>query len=128
MTSADCCLALDLQLSPSKVLKLSTRLFRLYLLRLSVTVGFRVYQHTHRPQAASLPIRVPKIVSLPIASFGQSASRPQPCFSLRLLSLLPIISFHMMSLSPCRAHWLRLRRAKPLRKIFSARLGALIAR
>jgi hypothetical protein len=28
-----------------------------------------------------------------------------------LLSLLPIISFHMISLSPCRAHWLRLRRA-----------------
>ena len=27
-----------------------------------------------------------------------------------MLSLLPIISFHMISLSPCRAHWLRLRR------------------
>jgi hypothetical protein len=34
----------------------------------------------------------------------------EPCFSLRLLSLLPIISFHMISLSPCRAHWLRLSR------------------
>jgi len=70
MTSADCCAALAAQLSPSKVLKLSTRLARLYLLRLSVTVGFRVYQHTHRPQSASLPVRVPAIVSLLIASFG----------------------------------------------------------
>src|SRR5208283_3716521 len=110
-TSADCRLALTLQLSPSKALKLSTRLFRLYLLRLSATVGFCVYQHTHRPQSASLPVRVPKIVSLLIASFGPCTSRPRPCFSLRLLSLLPIISFHMISLSPCRAHWFRLKAA-----------------
>jgi hypothetical protein len=95
-----------------EVLRLSTRFFRLYLLRLSVTFGFRVYQHTHRPQSASLPVRVPKSVSLLIASFGRFASRPWPCFSLRLLSLLPIISFHMISLSPCRAHWLRLRRVE----------------
>jgi hypothetical protein len=70
MTSADCCAALAAQLSPSKALKLSTRLVRLYLLRLSVTVGFRVYQHSHRSQPASLPVRVPAIVSLLIASFG----------------------------------------------------------
>jgi hypothetical protein len=77
MTSADCCRGpRPLQLSPSKVFKLSTRAVRLYLLRLSLTVGFRVYQHTHRPQSASLPVRVPTLVSLLIASFAPSASRP----------------------------------------------------
>ena len=62
----------------------------------------------HVPMPDLLPVRVPKIVSLLIASFGPRPSRPGPCFSLRLLSLLPIISFHMTSLSPCRAHWFRL--------------------
>src|SRR6185369_9775496 len=36
--------------------------------------------------------------------FQLSASRPAPCCSLRLLSLLPIHSFHLTTLDPCRAH------------------------
>ena len=36
--------------------------------------------------------------------FQLSASRPAPCCSLRLLSLLPINSFHLTTLDPCRAH------------------------
>ncbi len=107
MASADSCPALTVQVSPSKVFKLSTRFVRLYLLLLSVTLGFRVCLHTHRQQAASLPVRVPTTVSLLIASFGSLTSRPRPCFSLRLLSLLPINSFHLISLNPCRAHELR---------------------
>jgi len=42
MASADSCPALTVQVSPSKVFKLSTRFVRLYLLLLSVTLGFRV--------------------------------------------------------------------------------------
>ena len=61
LTSAQ---ALARQTSPSKVSSVSTRVVGLYLLRLSVTVGFRIPEHTLRPQAASLPLRVPTIVSL----------------------------------------------------------------
>jgi hypothetical protein len=76
MASADSCTALIVQVSPSEVFKLSTRFVRLYLLLLSVTLGFRVCLHTHRQQAASLPVRVPTTVSLLIASFGSLTSRP----------------------------------------------------
>jgi hypothetical protein len=75
MASADSCPALTVQVSPSKVFKLSNRFVRLYLLLLSVTLGFRVCLHTHCQQAASLPIRVPTTVSLLIASFGPLTSR-----------------------------------------------------
>jgi hypothetical protein len=73
MASADSCPALTVQVSPSKVFK---RFVRLYLLLLSLTLGFRVCLHTPRQQAASLPVRVPTTVSLPIASFGALTSRP----------------------------------------------------
>jgi hypothetical protein len=63
MASADSCPALTVQVSPSKVFKLSTRFVRLYLLLLSLTLGFRVCLHTPRQQAASLPVRVPTTVS-----------------------------------------------------------------
>ena len=86
----------------SPVSNVSTRVVGLYLLRLSVTVGFRIPEHTLRPQAASLPVRVPTIVSLLLLLSAQ-ASRPGPCFSLRLLSLLPINSFYLITLDPCRA-------------------------
>src|ERR1700736_3516946 len=76
MASADSCPALTVQVSPSKVFKLSTRFVRLYLLLLSLTLGFRVCLHTPRQQAASLPVRVPTTVSLLIASFGALTSRP----------------------------------------------------
>ncbi len=104
--SADSCRALAPQLSPSKVFNVSTRVAGLYLLRLSVTVGFRGFQHTYRPQAASLPVRVPTIVSLLNASFGSEPRGPVPCFSLRLLSRLPVNSFLLTTLNPCRAHWI----------------------
>ena len=41
MASADSCLSLNQQASPGKVHELSARAARLYLMRLSVTVGFR---------------------------------------------------------------------------------------
>src|SRR5690606_29002548 len=55
--------------------------------------------------AASLPVRVPTAVSLPPPSFVLSPSRDTPWAWLRLLSLLPNISFHLFSSRPCRAHW-----------------------
>jgi hypothetical protein len=42
MASADFYQSLNRQTSPGKVPKLSTRAARLYLMRLSVTLGFRV--------------------------------------------------------------------------------------
>jgi len=47
--SADCSRALTRKLSPGKVHELSARAVRLYQMRLSVTVGFRVFSHAHRP-------------------------------------------------------------------------------
>ncbi|MCC5841660.1 MAG: hypothetical protein JJT96_16210 [Opitutales bacterium] len=49
MASADSSAALTPEVSPGKVHELSARAARLYLMRLSVTVGFRVSQHAHRP-------------------------------------------------------------------------------
>lgn len=93
--SADCSHALTRELSPGKVHELSARSVRLYRLRLSVTVGFRVLSHAHRPQTASLPVRVPTAAPLLRTSFVLSASRHPPCLSLRLLSLNPnnLLSF-----------------------------------
>ena len=42
MASADSCRSLNQQASPGKVHELSARAARLYLMRLSVTLGFRV--------------------------------------------------------------------------------------
>ncbi len=42
MASADSCVSLNAQVSPGKVHELLARAARLYLIRLSVTVGFRV--------------------------------------------------------------------------------------
>ena len=42
MASADSCVSLNTQVSPGKVHELSARAARLYLMRLLVTVGFRV--------------------------------------------------------------------------------------
>jgi len=47
--SADSSRALAPEVSPGKVHELSARAVRLYQMRLSVTVGFRVSQHAHRP-------------------------------------------------------------------------------
>ena len=73
------------------------------MVRLSQTVGFCVSSHAHRSHPASLSVRVPTVVSLLQASFSLASRRP-PCLSLRLLSVFPIISFHMISSCPCRAH------------------------
>jgi len=47
--SADCSRALTRELSPGKVHELSACAVRLYQMRLSVTVGFRVLSPAHRP-------------------------------------------------------------------------------
>jgi len=49
MASADSSHALPYETSPGKVHELSARAVRLYPMRLSVTVGFRVLSHAHRP-------------------------------------------------------------------------------
>ena len=67
-----------LEISPGKVLKLSARAAKLYLMCLSVTVGFRIYSHAYRPHPASLLVRVPTVVHLLSASF-RLASRLLPC-------------------------------------------------
>ncbi len=67
-----------LEISPGKVLKLSARAAKLYLMCLSVTIGFRIYSHTHRPHPASLLVRVPTVVHSLYASF-RLASRFPPC-------------------------------------------------
>ena len=48
MAYADSCMPLSTQVSPGKVHELSARAARLYKIRLSVTLGFRVSSHTHR--------------------------------------------------------------------------------
>ena len=53
MASADSCWSLNQQASPGKVHELSARAARLYKIRLSVTLGFRVSSHTHRSYLAS---------------------------------------------------------------------------
>lgn len=64
MASADFSPALAEEISPGKIHELSTRAVRLYSVRLSVTLGFRVLSYAHRPHHASLPVRVPTVVSL----------------------------------------------------------------
>jgi hypothetical protein len=49
MASADSSPILKEEASPGKVHGLSARAVRLYPMRLSVTVGFRVFSHAHRP-------------------------------------------------------------------------------
>lgn len=53
MASADSCRSLNQQASPGKVHELSARAARLYKIRLSVTLGFRISSHTHRSYLAS---------------------------------------------------------------------------
>ena len=55
MASADSSFSLENEASPGKVYELSTRALSFYLIRLSVTVGFRVSSHTHRPYKAYKP-------------------------------------------------------------------------
>jgi len=49
MASADSSHALAQEASPGKVHGLSARAVRLYMVRLSVTVGFRRFSHAYRP-------------------------------------------------------------------------------
>src|SRR6185312_6787503 len=56
--------------------------------------------------------------------FQLRASRPAPCCSLRLLSLLPVNSFHLTTLDPCRAHYVR-RPPLPSPQIEQARTACL---
>ena len=56
----------------------------------------------HSSPASGLSARraPPTIVSLLIASFSSVPRGPAPCFSLRLLSRLPVNSFHLTTLNP----------------------------
>src|SRR5712664_2669175 len=65
-----------------------------------VTLGLRCCQPACRPHPASLPVRVPTVVSLLSASFG-FASRLRLAVSLRLPSSAPIGSFHPTRFCPC---------------------------
>lgn len=78
MASADFSQTLTWEISPGKVLKLSVRAAKLYMMCLSVTVGFRGHSPTHRTHPASLLVRVPAVVLLIHAAFG-FASRLTPC-------------------------------------------------
>lgn len=68
--SADSSTALTAEASPGKVHELSARAARLYMARLSVTLGFCALSHAHRPRHASLPFRVPTVVPLLRPSFS----------------------------------------------------------
>ena len=51
-------------------------------MRLSVTVGFRVFQHAYRPHPASLPVRVPTVVPFATAFFrAQFLAEPALAFA-----------------------------------------------
>jgi hypothetical protein len=91
--SADFSQTLIQEISPGKALKLSARAAKLYLMRLSVTVGFRVPWHTHRPHPASLLVRVPTVVLLLHASF-RLASRFTP---LRFATVVVTTSGYLLS-------------------------------
>jgi hypothetical protein len=68
--SADSSADLSAEISPGKVHEhFGLRAVRLYLMRLSVTLGFRVFSHAYRPHPASLPVRVPTVVVLATAFF-----------------------------------------------------------
>jgi hypothetical protein len=68
--SADSSADLSAEISPGKVHEhFGLRAVRLYLMRLSVTLGFRVVSHAYRPHPASLPVRVPTVVVLATAFF-----------------------------------------------------------
>ena len=65
--------------------------------------GLRCSGPACRPHPASLPVRLPAVESLPSASFSY-ASRLRLAVQLRLLSLVPIGSFHPIRFCPCWAH------------------------
>ena len=75
MASADFCPPLSGQISPGKVHGLSGRAAGLYLMRLSVTVGFRGSQHTHRSHPASLSVPVRTVVPLIHPSSSAAVAR-----------------------------------------------------
>ena len=105
MASADSSRALTQEVSPGKMHELQTRAVRLYLARLSVTFGFRASSRTHRPHKASLPVRVPTVVSFAVDCFRLTPSREPLGPSLRFLSRFPVISFRFMTCScSCWAH------------------------
>ena len=82
--SADFCAALTSQSSPSKVFNVSTRIAGLYLLPLSVTVGFR-WLLAHSSPASGLSARSSSCDRVfANASFSSVPRGSVPCLSLRL--------------------------------------------
>ena len=60
-------------------------------------------RHREHPLPASLPVRVPTVVSLPPASFSL-ASRLRLAVRLRLVPSPPLRTLQRNRYSPCRAH------------------------
>ena len=69
-----------------------------------MTFGLRCSQPARRPHPASLSIRVPTVESLLRASFVSRSLDPLLALRLRLPPPVPMISFHIISSDPCRAH------------------------
>jgi hypothetical protein len=130
MASADFSRPFAREISPGKVHEHSARAARLSRMPLSVTLGFRVLSHAHRPHPASLPVRLPAVLPSLQTSFLHQASRLLPSLALRLFSLFPVISFHLTCSCPCRAHecdtsrrfWIRLTDQKEAKAARSAAL------
>ena len=68
-----------------------------------MTFGLRCSGPARRPHPASLPVRVPTVEGLPLASFS-FASRLRLAVRLRLPSSAPVGSFHPTRFCPCWAH------------------------
>lgn len=75
MASADFSTALTAEISPGKVRERSARAAGLYQERHSVTVGFRVSQHAHRPPLASLSVPVRTVAPLACPAFSSPVTR-----------------------------------------------------
>ena len=109
MASADCSPALTGKLSPGKVLILSPRALRLYLVRRD-DLWASLLLASLPPHPASLPVRVPTVESLSSAAFGLASRlhlavdygyRPQ----FRQAPFILIESAHAGHTSPGREPW-----------------------
>ena len=107
--SADSSADLSAEISPGKVHEhFGLRAVRLYLMRLSVTLGFRASSHAHRPHPASLPVRVPTVVVLATAFFRAEflaeSALAFTTFAVTASGHLFLFHFFMTCSCPCRAH------------------------
>ena len=102
--SADFSLALAREISPGKVLKLSTRAARLYTTRLSETCRISLFLASSSP-ASCLTVGSCSCGRVFVPRFLRKAGHPALlALPYGSVSLFPNISFLMFSFSPCRAH------------------------